>query len=397
MEIRRISENDSLVLALSGRLDAAWAEPVQAALEAAIRDGRHRIVLDLAGVDYVSSAGLRVVIGGYKQLRAIHGQLVVRAAQPGVAKVIELSGLGALLASSAPTTAETAPAVCAETKNATWQRHGESAPVRLRAIGGESAFDVFAGEAVDFPASRFGLGVAALAATREEALPRLGEFLSAAGCAAQLPADNSNRPDYQVAEQAFVPSAWLSSGLVVDGPPRLLLRFEGKPDCRGVPLAEISACARELSGAHAAAFVMVTEAAGLVGASLRRSPSENEGDPFAFPGIRDRLNFTSERSFRDTTCVAVGIVATPRASWDKRLRPMDATGALLGHVHAAVFPYRPIRRGAIPFDETLRGLFDAGGLQTLLHLINDTREPEGAGDSEFHRGACWVAPIANEP
>lgn len=397
MEIRSLRENDTLVLSLTGRLDAAWAEPVQGALEAAIRGGEHRIVMDFSGVDYISSAGLRVVIAGYRQLLAIKGAFSVRDAQPGVAKVIQLSGLGALL--GAPVAA--APAVAAvrgfETTNARWESHGAASPVALRAAGGRAAFEGSVGERVEFTPARFGFGVAALAATREEAAPNLGEFLCVAGCAAHLPTNGASRPDFLIAEQAFVPGAWLSSGLVAEGSPGLLLRFETRAESRGVPLAEVAAAALEASGASAAAFVLVAEVAGLVGASLRQSPAQGVADPFAFPSIRERLNFTSERSFRDTTCVAVGVVARPGSAWDAHVRAADRSGSVKTHAHAAVFPYRPIRKGAIDLMETVRGLFEVGGLQTVLHLLNDTRDPEGSGDSEFLRGACWVAPISSEP
>ena len=399
MEIQRTHENDTLVLALAGRLDATWAEPVEAALDAAVRAGSHRIVMDLAGVDYISSAGLRVVIGGYKQLRAIHGGFALRNVQPGVAKVIELSGLGMLLNAPAPAAAAVAAVRRFETASATWESHGAASPVKLRAIGGTSAFDVSGGASVEFTSARFGLGIAALAGGREEALPRLGEFLSVSGCAAHLPADGANRPDFIMAEQALIPIGWLSSGLVAEGSPGLLLRFDVRTESRGVPLAEIAAAALEASGAGVAVFVTVSEVAGLVGASLRRSPADAGSDPFAFPGVRERLNFTSERAFRDTTCVTVGVVAKPGSAWDAHLRPLGADRAASGHIHAAVFPYRPIRKGEIALDETVRSLFETGALQALLHLLNDTRDPEGSGDSEFLRGACWVAPVsnANEP
>ncbi len=90
-----------------------------------------------------------------------------------------------------------------------------------------------------------------------------------------------------------------------------------------------------------------------------------------------------------------GVVAKAGSAWDARLRSMESGGAVLGHTHAVVFPYRPIRKGAIALDETVRALFETGGLQAVLHLLNDTREPEGSGDSEFLRGACWVAPVAS--
>ena len=43
---------------------------------------------------------------------------------------------------------------------------------------------------------------------------------------------------------------------------------------------------------------------------------------------------------------------------------------------------------------TVRELFEAGGLQGVLHLLADEREIAGAGESEFLRGACWVGPVS---
>jgi anti-anti-sigma factor len=390
MEIISTKTGDMLVVALTGRLDATWADAVEQALASAVKDGEHRIALDLAGVDYISSAGLRVIISGYKQLKIVQGRLDVRDPQPGVRKVIELSGLSALLTSGEKSAAPDAGAAFA-TSSATWERFGQCAPSALRPVGGVNPFAGTAGELVEFPANRLGLGVAAFASTSDEAAPHLGEFLAVAGCAAQLPAGDGKRPDFLIAEQALVPSAWISSGLVVEGAPRLLLRFEATQQARRISFSEIARAALDATGAPAAVIVMAAETAGLVGASLRRSPAESKGDPFAFPEVRDWLNFTGERAFRDATSIVVGVVATKGGELDSLLRPFGDD--LLAHAHAAVFPYRPIRKGAIPLEETVRALFSGEGLQTVLHLLNDTREVDGAGDSEFLRGACWAAPL----
>jgi anti-anti-sigma factor len=392
MEIQRAKSEGTLVLALTGRLDATWADAVDAALAAAVREGEHCIAIDLAGVDYISSAGLRVLIAAYKQLAAVQGGFCVRDPQPGVAKVIELSGLSMLLAPAASTKHEEPAARAFETDNATWESFGAANPARLRTLGSGATLDVSAGELVEFLPNRLGLGLAALASGRAEAAPRLGEFLAVAGCAAHLPPGGSSRPDFLVAEQALTPSAWLASGLVVEGTPSLLLRFEARAQSRRVPFTEIAHAALDASGANVTAFVLVAETAGLVGASLRRSPTGAPSEALKFPAVRDWLNFTSERAFRDTTSLVAGVVARPGSPFDAHLRPL-ASG-LLAHAHAAVFPYRPLRKGAIPLTETVRALFEAGGMQTVLHLLNDTREPEGAGDSEFTRGACWIAPAA---
>lgn len=83
------------VLAVRGRLDAASADAFAAALSAQLAtaraDGIHRLVLDAAGVDYVSSAGLRVLMLASRQARAAEVSLAVAAMQPMVAEIFRIS------------------------------------------------------------------------------------------------------------------------------------------------------------------------------------------------------------------------------------------------------------------------------------------------------------------
>jgi hypothetical protein len=75
------------------------------------------------------------------------------------------------------------------------------------------------------------------------------------------------------------------------------------------------------------------------------------------------------------------------------LRPFGASDFPAGHMHAAAFSYRPMRKGHIDLHEMVRGLFETESPQTLLHLLHDDRERVGAGQSEFIQGACWIGPI----
>jgi hypothetical protein len=190
-----------------------------------------------------------------------------------------------------------------------------------------------------------------------------------------------------------MPAGRLLSGLSGIGDFPLLARFAATEEARTVGLAELTAAALEFAAAPAAAFVAVTETAGLVGAALRRSPAADPAaDRFAFPGIRDWLTFTGERAFRDSASLLVGVVARPGTPLDPQLRPLGGAG-LLAHVHAAVFPYRPLRKGRIDLPATLAELFDGPGLTAVLHLLADPRELVGAGESAFARGALWLAPV----
>jgi hypothetical protein len=64
-----------------------------------------------------------------------------------------------------------------------------------------------------------------------------------------------------------------------------------------------------------------------------------------------------------------------------------------GHFHAAVFSHRTLPIGEIDLKATVAPLFESQRLHTVLHLLSDYREPDGLGESEFVRGACWAAPL----
>jgi anti-anti-sigma factor len=91
---------DVVVLAPIGRVDHATAEALKAALAphlARCAQGQDHLVLDLSGVDYISSAGLRVLMLAAKQAKAQGGFLAVAAVQSTVQEILEISKFTLLL------------------------------------------------------------------------------------------------------------------------------------------------------------------------------------------------------------------------------------------------------------------------------------------------------------
>ena len=141
---------------------------------------------------------------------------------------------------------------------------------------------------------------------------------------------------------------------------------------------------------------MVNDSAGLIGATLRQSPAgtPSDGAPFRFPDVRKWLSFTAERAFPRALTLVVGIAAHGNCgALDPLLRPLRRDSDLRGHFHAAAFSYRPVKKGSVELKATVTTLFETTSLQGVLHLLADDREIEGAGESEFVRGACWLSPI----
>jgi len=93
MEIQKRTENGTTVLALVGRLDELATADAEAALLALVNEGELRAVVDMRGVEYVSSSGLRVLLMWAKATRRQGGEAVLFGVSPFVAEVLEVSNL----------------------------------------------------------------------------------------------------------------------------------------------------------------------------------------------------------------------------------------------------------------------------------------------------------------
>jgi anti-sigma B factor antagonist len=85
---------DVVVAALSGRIDHPNAELLKQALDPILDeldDGKRALVLDFAGVEYISSMGLRVLMMAAKQMRSRQARIAVAQLQPVVQEIFNIS------------------------------------------------------------------------------------------------------------------------------------------------------------------------------------------------------------------------------------------------------------------------------------------------------------------
>jgi anti-anti-sigma factor len=87
-----------VVVAPAGRVDSATSSALEAKLLGHVRTGDTRLVIDLAAVDYISSAGLRILLRVANELRPMGGTLVLCSMADSVREVFELAGFTALFA-----------------------------------------------------------------------------------------------------------------------------------------------------------------------------------------------------------------------------------------------------------------------------------------------------------
>jgi anti-anti-sigma factor len=419
MEIFQQSREGRLEMRLKGRFDANWADHVGNTIESAIRAGQHHIDLDMAGVDYISSAGLRILVKYFRQLNSVKGALRIVRATDFVLSILQITGFADRLVVKSESSrrgdeadAGTAPAPPPhlggyaqrwERKGVTFESHelAGAGVLNCQLHGRPEKFSsgqlsISDSQRVRFDADVFGVGLGAFGSGPEDARGRFGEFLAAAGAAVTQPTDGSSVPDFQVTEGRFVPEVNLIYGLTASGGFARLLRFEaGQSERRVIAFSDLVEAALENLQAAAAGFVILAESAGIVGATLRQSPvRETSQSPWTFPGVRDWLSFTTERTDERNVVFIVGFTERDPASDSAAfLRRFGPGTSAQGHFHAAVFPYRPLPKGNLSLKESVVNLLATESAQTVLHLLADEREFEGVGQTDLMRGAIWVGPL----
>ncbi len=92
MQISRKEEKGIHIFSLDGRFDAHSAGEVEKKLNLAISKGARKLVLDMDSVEYISSAGLRVLLAVAKKLKKEEGQIKLCSLKPYVKEVFDIAG-----------------------------------------------------------------------------------------------------------------------------------------------------------------------------------------------------------------------------------------------------------------------------------------------------------------
>jgi anti-anti-sigma factor len=98
LELVQREQSGWTVVAVNGRLDTASVDTFTTQCSALIDAGRANVVLDLAGLQYVSSAGLSSILGAAKRVQARSGRLAIAGLSGLVKEVFSISGFETVLA-----------------------------------------------------------------------------------------------------------------------------------------------------------------------------------------------------------------------------------------------------------------------------------------------------------
>jgi anti-sigma B factor antagonist len=89
----RIEEGGIAVLTLSGEVDVSNSGLVREAALKLISSGENKLIVDLAGIEYMDSTGLGTMVGLHKRLREKEGEFILAGSQPQVRRLFDITGL----------------------------------------------------------------------------------------------------------------------------------------------------------------------------------------------------------------------------------------------------------------------------------------------------------------
>lgn len=90
-------EQGVTVLEVRGRLDSNTASELEEKLQRILAEKEQKLLIDFSHLDFLSSAGLRVLLWGMKTIRAAKGRLALSSLKSNVQEVLDISGFNATL------------------------------------------------------------------------------------------------------------------------------------------------------------------------------------------------------------------------------------------------------------------------------------------------------------
>jgi anti-sigma B factor antagonist len=97
MEINTRDENDVKIVSLDGELDTNTSPVAEASLNELRAGGAQKILLNFEKLDFISSAGLRVLLATAQELKGSGGGFRICGLNPDVKEVFDISGFSTLL------------------------------------------------------------------------------------------------------------------------------------------------------------------------------------------------------------------------------------------------------------------------------------------------------------
>lgn len=96
-DLKEETKGKVFILHIKGRLDALSSPTAEKRIFDAINSGQQKLLLDMSGVTYLSSAGMRMLLSTSKKLRTLSGKMAISGMTANVLDVLKMSGFDHVL------------------------------------------------------------------------------------------------------------------------------------------------------------------------------------------------------------------------------------------------------------------------------------------------------------
>ena len=97
MELKLLEQDGVMILLVEGRVDTITATELEKKMSLLWSINSVQLVLDCAGMEYLCSSGLRVILTAHKQVTANEGRFVLRNITPEVRSVLDMTGISRII------------------------------------------------------------------------------------------------------------------------------------------------------------------------------------------------------------------------------------------------------------------------------------------------------------
>jgi anti-anti-sigma factor len=403
-----------LELTLRGRLDAYACLAAQPTLERALAADTLFVVADLTALDYLSSAGIRLLLGLSKQLRQRGGALVLAGVRDYCRQVLDLAGFTAAFPMFA--TPAAARSFCGQSLREMeclerWDRlemlEMEGGWARLIPGGGGRGAAEILGDVKDvlyaritpahlcskrFSETEYSIGLGGLGDRLEDYFPLMGEMITIGGTMVWLPTDGHDTPDFLI-PKADKGQVTLRTGFNVSlaGGFNELLMYASR-DPAGVSITRLyrdlfdNARRRRPDFKGVLALGICAQMDAVYGSGIKKSPIREfapaNGEMVTHPANTAAwFDFDAVPRQREVTALICGIGADLQAdlsAYDQAqlnrvfyLNPANTGGKNeMLHNHAVMFQRQALPERAVSLERLIETVVDNGAFLDMRHLLD---------------------------
>jgi anti-anti-sigma factor len=434
MNIKSERKNGILVVAPEGRLDAFEAASLGKELETLLKEDDSYLVLDMAGVPYLSSGGIRVLLATQKKLTKKNGQVYLCGLTEYPAQVLRMAGVDSVFVIyNTVDEAVNHSSILENMKRSEkdWRHlpcylrshtsfhifHATDRAATLKIVGNLSKVLHATLEPDDirkrhFSEAEYSIGLGALGGSLEDCLPLLGEMITIGGTMVWLPTDGNDTPDFLIPQKdtgEIVINTGVNSAL--DGEFNDIVLVGNADDSKPITIGDLYEAVFDIARERQTLYrslisvAMIADLDALFSSGVKISPIKkfapvNKGMIMDTENIAKWMNIDTEPKFQGRTMVSFGLGLDLTADLSSLSKPaLDnvfylhpanvGNKRIMLHNHGVVFE-RLKWQHVLDLDSEIRRIVRQGEFVDMRHLLDTTRITRAIA------GVSYISNIAAE-